>query len=41
MAFEVEELDTTFAGQAVLIPPNSPGPGVVVAFIEVNGVPWS
>ena len=39
VAFEVEELDAALAGQTVLIPPNSPSPGVVVAFIEVNGAP--
>jgi hypothetical protein len=39
VAFEVEELDAALAGQKVLIPPNSPSPGVVVAFIEVNGAP--
>lgn len=39
VAFEVEELEAALAGQNVIIPPNSPSPGVVVAMIEVNGAP--
>jgi hypothetical protein len=39
VAFEVDHLEATLAGQKVLIPPNSPSPGVLVAFIEVNGAP--
>jgi len=39
VAFEVDELESALQGQTVIIPPNSPSPGVVVAFIEVNGAP--
>lgn len=39
VAFEVDDLDAAIAGQHVLIQPNSPSPGVVVAMIEVNGAP--
>jgi len=39
VAFEVEELESAVAGHKVLIPSNSPSPGVVVAIIEVNGAP--
>ena len=39
VAFEVDDLDAAIAGQTVIIEPNSPSPGVVVAFIEVNGAP--
>ena len=39
VAFEVEDLQTALQGKKVIIPPNSPSPGVVVAFIEENGAP--
>lgn len=39
VAFEVDDLDTALIGQKILIPPNSPTRGVMVAFIEVNGAP--
>ena len=39
VAFEVEDLGAALQGQKVIIAPNSPGPGVTVAFIEVNGAP--
>lgn len=39
VAFEVENLEEALAGQEILIPPNSPSPGVMVAFIKVAGAP--
>ena len=39
VAFEVDDLAEAIAGHTVLIEPNSPSPGVLVAFIEVNGAP--
>ena len=39
VAFEVEDLDSALEGQKVIIQPNRPSPGVMVAFIEVNGAP--
>lgn len=39
VAFEVDDLETALAGQNVIIEPNSPSKGIVVAFIEVNGAP--
>ena len=39
VAFEVDDLTAALDGQRVLIEPNSPSPGVTVAFIEVNGAP--
>jgi hypothetical protein len=39
VAFEVDDLERTLEGAHVIIPPNSPAPGVVVAFIEVVGAP--
>ena len=39
VAFEVDELDSAIKDQTVIIPPNSPIPGVKVAMIEVNGAP--
>ncbi|MEM8492439.1 MAG: hypothetical protein AAF756_16610 [Pseudomonadota bacterium] len=39
VAFEVDDLDAELQGQKVIIQPNSPGPGLRVAFIEVNGAP--
>jgi hypothetical protein len=39
VAFEVDDLAEAIKGKNVIIPPNSPSPGVVVAFIEDNGAP--
>ena len=39
VAFEVDDLEAALAGQTVIIAPNSPSPGVRVAFIEVCGAP--
>jgi hypothetical protein len=39
VAFEVDDLASALEGQRVLIEPNSPSTGVVVAFIEVRGAP--
>ena len=39
VAFEVDDLDSALLGKEILIPPNSPSPGVRVAFIVENGAP--
>lgn len=39
VAFEVDDLDRALDGKHVIIAPNSPTPGVVVAIIEVLGAP--
>jgi hypothetical protein len=39
VAFEVDDLEEELKGRQVLIAPNSPSPGVVVAFIVENGAP--
>ncbi|MEM8736727.1 MAG: hypothetical protein AAGG44_21025 [Planctomycetota bacterium] len=39
VAFEVDNLAVALAGAEVIIPPNSPSPGLTVAFIKVNGAP--
>lgn len=39
VAFEVDDLATELQGYQVLIPPNSPSPGITVAFIVHNGAP--
>ena len=39
LAFEVSNLSDNLRGKNVIIPPNSPSPGVLVAFIESDGVP--
>lgn len=39
VAFEVDDLAAALAKQHVIIEPNSPSRGVLVAFIEVNGAP--
>jgi hypothetical protein len=39
IAFVVDDLEAAIAGEEVLIPPNSPSPGVTVAFIVHNGAP--
>ena len=39
VAFEVDDLDAALKAQKVIIAPNSPSEGLIVAFIEVNGAP--
>ena len=39
IAFEVENLEKALQGQEVIIAPNSPSSGVVVAFVVVDGAP--
>lgn len=39
VAFEVDDLAAEMAGREVLIAPNSPSPGVVVAFVLESGAP--
>lgn len=39
VAFEVEDLATELQGKEILIEPNSPSEGVMVAFIVDNGAP--
>jgi hypothetical protein len=39
VAFEVDNLEHAVQGQEVIIPPNSPSAGVMVAFIKVGGAP--
>jgi hypothetical protein len=39
VAFEVDDLAAALAGKTIIIPPNSPSPGVIVAFIEEAGAP--
>ena len=39
VAFEVDDLEAAMADYPVLISPNSPSPGVRVAFVAVNGAP--
>ena len=39
VAFEVDDLEAALEGQEILIEPNSPSPGVVVAFIVCDGAP--
>lgn len=39
VAFEVDDLEEALRGQTIIIAPNSPSPGLIVAFIEVNGAP--
>ncbi len=39
VAFEVEDLEAELEGKNVIIEPNSPSEGVMVAFIEVDGAP--
>jgi hypothetical protein len=39
IAFEVDDLEAELAGREIPIPPNSPSPGVTVAFILDNGAP--
>lgn len=39
VAFEVDDLLAEIKGKKVIIEPNSPSEGLIVAFIEVNGAP--
>ena len=39
VAFEVDDLEQAIKGKNVIIQPNSPSAGVIVAFIEDNGAP--
>jgi len=39
VAFQVEDLEEELAGKEILIAPNSPSPGIRVAFIVHNGAP--
>ena len=39
VAFEVDDLAAALEGHRVIIDPNSPSHGVLVAFIEVSGAP--
>jgi hypothetical protein len=39
VAFEVDDLAEALQGHHILIEPNSPSPGVQVAFIQVKGAP--
>ncbi|MFH1851588.1 MAG: hypothetical protein ABIA75_04520 [Candidatus Neomarinimicrobiota bacterium] len=39
VAFEVDDLQKELSGKKIIIKPNSPSDGLLVAFIEVNGVP--
>ena len=39
IAFEVDDLNAALEGREVLIAPNSPSPGVLVAFVVDDGAP--
>ena len=39
VAFEVDDIEAAIKGKNVIIKPNSPSAGVIVAFIEDNGAP--
>lgn len=39
VAFEVEDINEAIKGKEVIIQPNSPSDGVIVAFIVENGAP--
>ena len=39
VAFEVEDIHEAIRGKKVIIPPNSPSEGNIVAFIEEDGAP--
>ncbi len=39
VAFEVDDLNQAIAGHQILIEPNSPSPGVLVAFVLCDGAP--
>ena len=39
IAFEVDDLEAAIAGKEVIVKPNSPSEGILVAFIVDNGAP--
>ena len=39
VAFEVTDLESALAGHEILIAPNRPSPGVLVAFVVCDGAP--
>jgi hypothetical protein len=39
IAFEVDDVYEAIKGRKILIEPNSPSAGILVAFLEENGVP--
>ncbi len=39
VAFEVDDLQQALSGQEILIQPNSPSDGVIVAFVVCDGAP--
>lgn len=39
VAFEVDDLEAALVGREVIIEPNSPSPGVLVAFVVDGGAP--
>ena len=39
VAFEVDDLYAALEGEKIVIPPNSPSDGLMVAIIEVKGAP--
>ena len=39
VAFEVDDLHAELSGREILIQPNSPSKGVIVAFVLVDGAP--
>lgn len=39
VAFEVDDLEAALVGRDVIIEPNSPSPGVLVAFVADDGAP--
>ena len=39
IAFEVDDIHEAIKGRKVIIEPNSPSEGNIVAFIEENGIP--
>ncbi len=39
VAFQVDDLDAALEGKEVIIQPNSPSPGIRVAFVVENGAP--
>lgn len=39
VAFEVDDLQEAVKGKKVIVPPNSPSPGVLVAMVEEAGAP--
>jgi hypothetical protein len=39
VCFEVENLEDALRGREILIAPNSPSEGVMVAFIKIDGAP--